>query len=116
MNLVKRMHHDISAIVDRARDVRSSEGVVDHQRNAVFVRDLGDRLDIEHIAARIADRFAIEQLGLGRDGLAEIFGIVRLDEHEIVAEPAHGDIELRECAAVQGAGRNDLIARARQSS
>ena len=53
-----------------------------------FMRDLGDGLDIEHVAARVADSLAIEHSRLGRDRFAEVFGIVRLDKSEVVAKPA----------------------------
>ena len=60
--LGERMHDDIRAVIERAGDVGRSEGVIDDQRNAVLVRDFRYRLDIENIAARIADGLAIEQL------------------------------------------------------
>ena len=106
----ERVDDDVGAVIDGAGEVGRGEGVVDHERNAVLVGDFGDGFDIENVAARVADGFAVEQLGFGRDGFAEIFRIVGLDEREVVAEPAHGRIELREGAAVEGAGGNDVVA------
>ena len=83
--LRQRVHHDVGAVIDRPAHVGRRESVVDHQRNAVLVRDLGHRFDVEHVAARIADRLAVEALRLRRDGLAEILRIVRLDELHVVA-------------------------------
>src|SRR5687767_5154092 len=57
--LGERVHDDVAAEIDWAAEVRSSEGIVDHQRYIVIVRDLRHRLDVEHIAARITDRLAV---------------------------------------------------------
>ncbi len=50
-------------------------------------------------------------LVLGSDSLAEVFRIVRLDKHKLVAKAAHRHAELREGSAVECAGGNDLVAR-----
>ena len=74
------------------------------QRHAGFVRDGGHLFDIQHVHARVGDGLAVDGAGLGRDGLAEIFGIVRLHELHVDAQAAEADIELRVGAAVEGAG------------
>src|SRR5581483_9968615 len=44
------------------------------------------------------------------DGLAKVFGLVRLHEFDVDANTAEADIELRVSAAVKSAGRNDFVA------
>ena len=48
--------------------------------------------------------------GSGRDGFAEVFGIVRLDEGGVDAQAAEAHVELRVGAAVERAGGDHLIA------
>ena len=113
--LGERVHHDVGAVIDRTAQVRRGEGVVDHQRHVVLVRDLGDGLDVQHVAARIGDGLAVEALGLGRDGLAEVFRIVGIDELDVVAHLAEADVELRVGAAVERAGGHHFVARFQQA-
>ena len=47
--------------------IRRGERVVDDQRDAVLVRDLGDRREIGDVAGRVADRLGEERLGVGPD-------------------------------------------------
>ncbi len=75
--LRRRMQHDIRAVLDRPAEIRRRESVVDDQRNMMLMRDLRDGFDIEHIHPWIRDRLRVDQLGLGRDGVAEILRIVR---------------------------------------
>ncbi len=58
----RRVQHDVRAVLDGPAQIGRSEGIIDHQRNVGFVRNLGHRLNIEHVHARIADRLAVEQL------------------------------------------------------
>ena len=50
-------------------------GVVDDQRHAGVVRDLGDRLDIERDQVRIADCLGVDRLGLRRDRRCDSLGV-----------------------------------------
>ena len=56
------------------------------------------------------------QLGVGRDRLAEVFGIVGFDERDVVAELAEAHVELRVGAAVERAGGDDLVAGFQQAA
>ena len=46
------------------------------RRNAEFLADPGDLFKGEDVDARVAQRFAIEQFGVGLDRAAIIFGVV----------------------------------------
>ena len=98
--LGQRMNHDVAAVIDGPADVGRGEGVVDHQRQAVRVRDGRHRFDIENIAAWVADGLSVEELSVRANGLAEILRIVRLDESDVKPKAPETDIELRVSAAV----------------
>ena len=57
------MHNDISAMLKRANQIRRCHRIVDNQRQAVFVRDGGNRLDVNECPARIRKTF--DENGLG---------------------------------------------------
>ena len=64
-----RVHDDVRAVLDGAAQVGRGHGVVDDQGHAGLVRDLGHRLDIQHVHARIGDGLAVE---------ARVFGVMAL--------------------------------------
>ena len=64
------------------------EGVVDDQRQVVLVRDRRDRLDVEHVAARIADRLAEERLRVRLDGRAPGVQVIGVDPGQLDAHLA----------------------------
>ena len=110
-----RVDHDVRSVFDGAAEVGRRHGVVDDQRDAGFVGDFRHGLDIEHVHARIGDGFAVDGAGFRGDRLAEIFGIVGLDELDVDSEAAEADIHLGVSAAVKGAGGDQLVARAEQA-
>ena len=110
-----RVDHDVGAVLDGPAQVRRGHGVVDDQRHAGLMRDGRHLFDVEHVHTRVGDGLAVKGAGLGSDGLAEVFRIVRLYELHVDAQAAEADIELRVGAAVQGAGGDDLVARSRQA-
>ena len=76
--LGQRMDDDVGAVLDRPQQDRRRHGVVDDQRHAVALGDLGERLDIADIAGRIADAFAEDGARLGVDQLLDRFGAIAL--------------------------------------
>ena len=60
--LRQRVHDDIRAVLDGPGYKGRGKRIIDDERHAVIVRDFGDRLDIQDIAARIADCFSVQQL------------------------------------------------------
>ena len=84
-----RVDDDVGAMLDRPAQVGRGEGVVDDQRDAGLVGDLGDGRDVEHVDARVADRLAVEHAwSCGVIALAEVLGVVRVDEDGVDAEAA----------------------------
>src|SRR5688500_11349643 len=53
--LRERVNNNVGAVVDRPAEIRGGERVVDNERNVVLVGDVCNRLDVEDVAARIAD-------------------------------------------------------------
>ena len=53
--LGQRVHDDVGAVLDRPAEIGARQRVVDDQRNAVAVRDLGDAGDVADDAAGIGD-------------------------------------------------------------
>ena len=109
------MDDDVGAELERATQIWCGEGVVDHQRHAVGVGDLGHGLDVEHVAARVADGLAVDQLRLVAHRIAPRGGFVRVDERQLQAAFGSGVLELGNGAAVQRSRRDDVVARAAAS-
>ena len=106
-----RGDHDVGAVVDRAADVAGgAEGVVDDERDAVVVGDLGERLEVGHVEARVADRLDVERPRARVDRLREVRRVVAVDELHADAEAREGDLELVVGAAVEVARRDDVVA------
>ena len=61
--LGRRIDHAVGAELERMLEQRRREHVVDHQRRAGVVRDLGDRGDVEHFEIGIGR--ALQEAGLG---------------------------------------------------
>ena len=56
--LGQRVDDDIGAVIDRFEQDRRRHRIVHDERNAVLVRERGQRLDVADISCRIADAFA----------------------------------------------------------
>jgi hypothetical protein len=109
------MHHDVGAVVDRLAEIGGGQRVVDDQRHAGLLRDVGDRLDVGDDAARIGDRFDEDGLGLGRDGALERADIVGLGPHHVPVEILEGVVELVDRAAIKLLRGDEFVARAHQA-
>ena len=101
---------DVGAPLERAGEVGGGEGVVDHDRDAELLADLGDLLEGEDVDQRVAEGLAVEDLGVGADGAAEVLRVGGVDEGDVDAEAGEGVDELVVGAAVEGGGRDDVIA------
>src|SRR5207244_998901 len=107
----RRMRDDVRAPLDRPAEVWRREGRIDHEGRAVRVGDRRDALEIEHVAARIADRFTVEKLRVRTERGVPPVEVVRIDEGDLEAELALQVLELRDRAAVERGGGHDVIAR-----
>ncbi len=62
--LGRRMRHDVRAVFERTAQHRRGHRVVDDQRDAVIMRDIGNRRDVGDHAARIGEALDEPSLGL----------------------------------------------------
>ena len=77
----------------------------------MLVGDRGERAEVGDIEAGIANGLDKDRLGAVIDPLAEALGIVALDEPDVDAEARECNLELVVGAAVEVAGRDDVVAR-----
>ena len=80
-----RVHDDVRAVLDGTNQIRRAEGVVDHERNAVAVRDVGNRTDVSHVAVGITQRLDENRLGVVLNGVLKRLG-QRIDKGSRHAE------------------------------
>ncbi len=110
--LGERVQHDVGAPLDGPDQVRGRHRVVDHQRDAVIVRDGRDAGDVEHVVLRVRHRLAEEGLGVRTDRrlpLLEIVGVV--DEGDLDAQLGQRVVEQVVGAAIQRGRRHEVAAR-----
>ena len=108
--LGQRVHDDVGAMFNWPAQVGRGHGVVDDQRDTVGVGDFGQLLEIGDVAERVADRFAVDGLGLAVNQRGKGFRLAVVGE-------AHRDAVLRQGvreqvvgAAVERRRRNDVVA------
>ena len=101
---------DVGAALEGAEEVGGGEGVVDHDGDAEFLADFGDLLEGEDVDQRVAEGLAVEDLGVGADGAAEVLGVGGVDEGDVDTQAGEGVDELVVGAAVEGGGGDDVVA------
>ena len=104
------MHHHICAVLNGADQIRGAEGVVDHQRQAVAVCDLGNGVNIRNIAVGVAQRFNIHCLGVGLNGVFHLGQIMRIHKSGLNAVQRQRVLQQVAGAAVNGFLRHDMLA------
>ena len=77
------VNDDIGPVLEWLAEERRCHRVVDNERDARFVSDLGDRGEVGDVAARVADRLQIEAAGVGLDRLLEVLGAALIDERAV---------------------------------
>ena len=99
----------VRAVLDGAQQVGGGHGVVHDQGYAVFVRNCGNGLNVEHVVAGVGHGLAVEELGVGADCGAPCIQVVRvLNEGGFDTEVGEGVLEQVVGAAVHG-GRCDHV-------
>ena len=79
------MHDNIRTMFDRTDQVGCSEGIVDHQRDPVFMCDRRNRVNIGDIRIRVAQGFQIDRFGIRTDRRFHFFKVMRV--HKGGADP-----------------------------
>ena len=84
--------------------------VVDHERDAVGVRDAGNPLDVEHVVLRVRHDLAVEHLRVRLDRRLPLGEVVRVvDEGDLDAELGHRVVEQVVRAAVERRRGDDVV-------
>ena len=99
----QRMNRDIGAVIERFQQDRRGDGIVDHQRHAMAMRDLCQRFDVADIARRIADGLGENRLGILVDQSFDGVGLVAFGEtggnalarQDMAEQGVRGAVELR---------------------
>ena len=102
--------HDVRAPLDGAHQGRRWRGVIDHQRQSIFVRDGGEAFDVDDVELRVADALGVDGAGLVVDRGAQAVEIVSIDEADGDAEARQGVVEEVIGAAVERSGGDDFFA------
>ena len=103
------VHDDVRAPVERPTQVRRGHRVVDHQRNTGAVRNARDRLDVQHVDLRVAERLGIQQARVVAQRGAEVVWLVGVDEGGLDSHLAQRHVELRVSPPVEQRRRNDVL-------
>ena len=109
--LGERVHDDVGAVVERPAQVGRGDRVVDDQRDAVPVGDIGQRRDIGDVAQWIADRLAVDRPRVRVDQLLEggRVPVVREARADAVLRQRMGEQVVG--AAVERGARDQVLAR-----
>ena len=104
------MDDNVGPMLKGPTEIGRGKGVVDHDRDVVGFgngRDFCERKDKD---IGVAQRFAIDDLGIGANGFLKIFRITRIDKGDINAKAREGVMELIIGATVQTAAADNVIA------
>ena len=104
---------DVRTVLDGLRQQRR-EGVVDDDRHAVLVSDVGDGLEVVDVQAGVADELKEDRLGLVIDGAVEGGGVGAIHEGSGDADLGQRVLEQVVGAAVQAGAADKVIAGACQ--
>ena len=106
-----RVNDDVGTMLDRP-DQSNTGGVVDDQRNAVLVGDLGNSLEVRDVQLRISHRFQIDGAGLRSDGVLERRQVGGIYELYLPSQMRESVVEKLIGPAVQVVRGNYLVSRA----
>lgn len=92
--LGSRVEDNVSAVLDGADNVTTvAKGVVDDQRNAGGVGNVGDGAVVGNVVGGVAEGLDVNTLGLVVDGGLDVLGLVAVDKLDLDAETREGDLE-----------------------
>ena len=106
----QRVHDDVGAVLERPAEDRRGHGVVDDQRHTMAVGGVGQGLEVDDIAGRVADRFAEYGLGALIDQRFQGGDVIVGGEAHLDAGARQGVGEQVVGAAVELGHRDDVVA------
>ena len=84
--LCSGMHDNVGTMFKRTDQVRSTEGVVDYDRNLVLVSEFRNSFDIRDVGIRVAERFDKDELRVVLDCAFDFLQVVDVNESRFDAE------------------------------
>lgn len=106
------MSDDICTTDQRSLNVSThAKGIVNDQRNPMFMTNIGNGSDIGNTVLRVGDGLYVDTSCFRIDGLVDIVWIVTNDPLHIDLELPHINSELIISAAVQPAGADKVVSR-----
>ena len=109
--LGRRVDDDIAAVLERLHQVRRGQRVIQDERYAVLVRDIGHRTNIQRIQARVAHGFREDRFGALVDGGAQVLRVAAVKEADGNADLGQRVVEQVIGAAIQAGRGDDFISR-----
>ena len=103
------MYHDISTMLQRTKQIRSSEGAVYDERNAMSVSDFSNGLQINYIRIRVAKGLCVKELGIRLNSFLEVFRVGRIHQSGSNALLRQSILKQVGSSAVQVGGRYNMI-------
>ena len=109
--LGRGVHDDVGAVFNGPEKIGCGKSIVDDERNLVCMGNGRNRLNVNEVGVRVAERLDEDGLRLGTDGVLEVAEVGRVHEggrdavgHQRVLEQIVG-------AAIDGLGRDDMVSR-----
>ena len=106
----ERVADDVGAMLDRPAQIGRGHGVIDDERQACLLGDSRNSGDVLNDAAGIGDGFHENGAGLGGDCRLHIVRVRHLHPVHVPVELLEGMAELIDRAAIELAGRNEVVA------
>ena len=102
---------DVGPVLDgAAEEAAGAERVVDDERHAVVVRDVGNPLEVGDVEAGVADRFEVDRLRVLVDQALDGVRVVAVGDVHVEPAAGEGVFKLVVGAAVEVARRDDVVA------
>ena len=106
----RRVEHQVGAELGGLLQIRARERVVHHGERVRFVRDLGERGDIEHLEERIRRRLDPDQLGARTHRAADRVQFAHVHRRQVDASTVEHSREEAVRSAVDVVGHDHVIA------
>ena len=101
--------HNVYAVLNGTQQIGRCKGAVRHQRNAVLVGDLSQRLNVHQVRIGVAQGLKEDQLGVVLNGILKILQIVRINKSSLDPVLREGVLQVVVSAAVNGLGADNMV-------
>ena len=109
--LRRRVHNDVRAVLNGTQEIRRRKGIVDDDGHALGVCDLCNRLDVDEVGVRVADRLDEDALRIRPYRIRKALRTcLRIDKRHVDSPLLHRMREEIVGAAIDGLLRDDVVA------